>query len=150
MVTVVIKQLTTVLLLGAVSLSIAGPDGSPKTAVLAEGPRDASASELGVGRLVPDVTIKPIAGKSFRLSQAKPKGALVLAFTSTSCPVANRYAPALAAIEKQFRLSANRVTIENRQVIFPSNVSEYFNSFFLVIIVKRRSRNINDKIRIQF
>ena len=101
MVTVVMRQLTTVLLLSAASMSIAGPDGSPKTAVLAEGPRDAPASELGVGRLVPDVTIKPVAGKSFRLSQVKPKGALVIAFTSTSCPVANRYASTLAAIEKQ-------------------------------------------------
>src|SRR5258706_4115767 len=101
MVTVVIKQLTTIFLLSAASLSIAGPDASPKTAVLAEGPRDASASELGVGRLLPDVTIKPVSVKSFGLSQAKPKGALVIAFTSKSCPVASRYAPTLAAIEKQ-------------------------------------------------
>jgi peroxiredoxin len=101
MATVVIRQLTTILLLGAASVSIARPDGSAKTAVLAEGPREASASELGVGRLVADFTIKPVVGKSFPLSQAKPKGALVIAFTSTSCPVANRYAPTLAAIEKQ-------------------------------------------------
>ena len=53
------------------------------------------------GRLVSDITLKPVASKSFRLSQVKPKGALVIAFTSTSCPVANRYAPTLAAIEKQ-------------------------------------------------
>ena len=99
--TLVIKQLTTILLLSAASMSIARSDDGPKTADLAEGPRNASASELGVGRLVSDVTLKPVAGKAFRLSQVKPKGALVIAFTSTSCPVANRYAPTLAAIEKQ-------------------------------------------------
>src|ERR1041385_3424521 len=96
------QHLTAILLLlSVIFASVAPAEEADKTSVLAEGPRSDVASELGIGRLVPDLTIKPVAGKSFRLSKMKAKGALVIGFTSTSCPVANRYAPTLAAIEKQ-------------------------------------------------
>jgi peroxiredoxin len=77
-------------------------DISDSHGALAEGPRTAAPAELGIGRLVPDLEFRPINGKAFHLSQPRPKSALVIAFTSTSCPVANRYAPTLAALEKEY------------------------------------------------
>ena len=69
---------------------------------LIEGPRVVSANELGVGRLVADLEFATVSGKKFRLSQFKSAPVTVIAFTSTSCPVAKRYAPTLATLEKEF------------------------------------------------
>src|ERR1044071_9028317 len=72
---------------------------------LTEGPRKLPGSESGIGRLIPDLEVQPFdrSGKAFHLSDPKkPKSAIVIAFTSTSCPVANRYASTLAALEKQY------------------------------------------------
>src|SRR4051794_27985793 len=107
------KRLGVNLLLCAISSRMIAAEGQIKTAGLAEGPQIVSAAELGVGRLVPDVTFTPISGKAFQLSQLKPKSAVVIAFTSTSCPVANRYAPTLAAIEKQFKSQGVRFVFVN-------------------------------------
>ena len=58
-------------------------------ASLKEAPVIADAAELGVGRLV-------------KLNVAEKNATTVIAFTSSTCPVAKRYAPTLEAIEKQF------------------------------------------------
>ena len=76
-------------------------DSDPNSPIR-EGPQAAAGSELGVGRLVPDLDFAPVSGKRFQLSQVKPGLAVVIAFTSTSCPVAKRYGPALAALEKEY------------------------------------------------
>ncbi len=96
------KLLITVFLFLASTLAIAKPDDGGTKNTLTEGPRIVSAANLDIGRLTPDFSFTPVNGKSFRLSQLKPKKAIVIAFTSTSCPVANRYVSTLAAIEKQF------------------------------------------------
>jgi thiol-disulfide isomerase/thioredoxin/mono/diheme cytochrome c family protein len=67
-----------------------------------EGPRVVPPAEVNVGRLIADLEFAPIAGKKFRLSSLKPASAVVIAFTSTSCPVTKRYAPTLAALEKEY------------------------------------------------
>src|SRR5690348_12143054 len=76
----------------------AGFAASESESPLAEGPHPLAPHELGIGRLISDLEIRPITGKAFRLSHLKSKSPIVIAFTSTSCPVANRYAPTLAAI----------------------------------------------------
>lgn len=71
-------------------------------AELESGPRVLRAAEGGVGRLVPDLAAKDLAGKLFTLSQlAGPKG-LVLAVFSSSCPVGKRFAPALGKLEAAY------------------------------------------------
>src|SRR5687767_1549257 len=67
-----------------------------------EAPRIVPAAEAKVGRLVADLPFAPVAGKKFRLSDWKSAKAVVIAFTSTSCPVTKRYAPTLAQLEKEF------------------------------------------------
>src|SRR5688572_27541636 len=76
--------------------------GADASSPLLEGPRVLAANELGVGRLGADLEFAPVSGKKFRLSQLKSAPATVIAFTSTSCPVTKRYAPTLAALEKEF------------------------------------------------
>lgn len=67
-----------------------------------QGPKVLKASDYGVGRLLQDLSFTDIKGKAGKLSSFKPAPALVIAFTSTSCPIAKKYAPALARLEKEF------------------------------------------------
>jgi thiol-disulfide isomerase/thioredoxin len=67
-----------------------------------EAPQVAAPHELGLGRLVPDLQIVPLLGREFRLSEFKPAPATVLAFVSTSCPLSKRFAPTLAALERDY------------------------------------------------
>src|SRR5262245_33206042 len=67
------------------------------------GPKILKPAEAGVGRQVPDIAFKDINGKAGKLSDLKDKKAVVVAFTSTSCPISKKYAPALARLEKNYR-----------------------------------------------
>jgi len=69
---------------------------------LRQGPKVLRASDRGVGRLIPDARFKDIKGKSGKLSDFKSAPALVIAYTSTSCPLTKKYAPTLARLEKEF------------------------------------------------
>jgi thiol-disulfide isomerase/thioredoxin len=66
------------------------------------GPAILKPGEAGVGRQVPDVSFTDVAGRSGRLSDLKDKKAVVIAFTSTSCAISKKYAPALARLEKSY------------------------------------------------
>lgn len=70
---------------------------------LQEAPTPALASEWGVGRWVPDLDIRPESGSRSSLSKlTRDARAVVIAVTSTSCPVSGRYGPTLAALEKEY------------------------------------------------
>lgn len=70
---------------------------------LQESPMPASASEWGVGRWVPDLEIRSESGSRTSLSRlTRDARAVVIAVTSTSCPVSGRYGPTLAALEKEY------------------------------------------------
>ena len=68
-----------------------------------QAPRVLKANEHGVGRLAPDIAFTDTTGKKGKLSEFKDKKAVVVAFTSTSCPVSLKYAPTLARLEKTYR-----------------------------------------------
>jgi peroxiredoxin len=68
-----------------------------------QGPRRLQPNVHGVGRMVPDVAVTDIQGKQWRLSDFKRERALVIALTSATCPVSQRYAPALARLEESYR-----------------------------------------------
>ncbi len=83
------------------------PSGGDAPAVADEasprvGPRVLKPAEVGVGRLVPDLTFTDVNGKKGRFSDYQSAKALVIAFTSTSCPITKKYAPSLARLEKEF------------------------------------------------
>lgn len=69
---------------------------------LRQGPKVLRASDRGVGRLIPDARFKDLKGRSGKLSDFKSAPALVIAFTTTSCPLTKKYAPTLARLEKEF------------------------------------------------
>ena len=67
------------------------------------GPQRVIPGDHGVGHMVPDMELTDVDGKAFRLSEFKDRAAVVIAFTNTSCPVSKKYAPTLAALEKEFQ-----------------------------------------------
>jgi mono/diheme cytochrome c family protein len=69
---------------------------------LQESPRLLPANEAKIGRLIDDLHFKPVRGKKLKLSDLKSAKAVVIAITSTSCPVTKRYASTLAVLEKEF------------------------------------------------
>ncbi len=66
------------------------------------GPHLLKPADVGVGKLVPDLTFTDLEEKAGRLSDYSRAKALVIAFTSTSCPLTKKYTPSLARIEKEF------------------------------------------------
>jgi peroxiredoxin/Ca2+-binding EF-hand superfamily protein len=69
---------------------------------LKEQPRILNASEHGVGRMVPDVALKDLAGREVKLSAFKGNKALVIASFGASCPISNKLGPELARLEKEY------------------------------------------------
>ena len=80
---------------------------------LQEGPRIIAPAERSVGWMVPDLEFQPISGAPFRLRQMAAHRAVVIAFTSTSCPVSKRYGPTLAALEKEYGTRGVRFVFVN-------------------------------------
>src|SRR5438270_4644246 len=66
-------------------------------------PRVIKPAEHGVGVLAPDVAFTDVNGKAGKLSDFKDKKAVVVLFTSTSCPISQKYGPTLARLEKAYR-----------------------------------------------
>ena len=75
-------------------------------AVAPESPREApkilKPGERGVGRLIADLSFTDITGATGRFSEYRSAKALVIALTGTSCPLAKKYLPSLARLEKEF------------------------------------------------
>ncbi len=68
-----------------------------------EAPRAVPPQSAGVGRLVPDLTATAVGGKPVALAAlAKSSKAVVVAVTSTSCPLSRKYLPTLAKLEAEF------------------------------------------------
>lgn len=67
-----------------------------------EGPKLLKPAEEGVGRLVADLTFIDLDGKTGRLSDYRSAKALVIALTSTTCPVTMKSTASLGRLEKEF------------------------------------------------
>jgi thiol-disulfide isomerase/thioredoxin len=65
-------------------------------------PQQFKAADHGVGRFVADVPFTDIAGVSQKLSSLTKKQTLVVAMTSTSCPLSKKYLPTLAQLAKSY------------------------------------------------
>ncbi len=64
------------------------------------GPDVIKGGDVGVGRQVPDFTFVTLEGKEQRLSEVASGKGVVIAFTSVTCPVSQRYAPVLGRLQK--------------------------------------------------
>lgn len=67
-----------------------------------QAPQRLMAGDHGVGKLIPDLEMTDVEGRSFRLSDLGKSRAVVIAFTNTTCPICKKYAPTLASLEKEF------------------------------------------------
>ena len=67
-----------------------------------QGPHVLPPAAHGVGRLVPDIAFTDLEGRAGLLSDFRSSRLLVIALTSTTCPVTKKYAPALARLAQEF------------------------------------------------
>lgn len=65
-------------------------------------PRILNAKERNVGRLITDVEFQDVAGKRHSLSDFANRKGLVIAVTSTSCPLSKKYFPTLTHLVRQY------------------------------------------------
>lgn len=79
------------------------PAAGPPLAPVREGPRPLKPAEHGVGRYVPDIEFTDLAGQPRRLSEWREAPALVVAMTSTTCPLSKKYLPTLAELAARYR-----------------------------------------------
>src|SRR6476646_3308261 len=85
-------------------ITLAAPAlAEPAKDPIRQAPHVLKPAEHGVGKLAPDVAFTDTTGKAGKLSDFKDNKAVVVLFTSTSCPVSRKYAPALARLEKAYR-----------------------------------------------
>jgi peroxiredoxin len=88
------------------ALSVGGERSKNELALdtaLHQGPKLVTAAEYGVGRMLPDLTLTDVEGKSRKLSDLKDHRVLVVAVASTDCPISRKLAPTLARLEKTYR-----------------------------------------------
>ncbi|MDQ3625433.1 MAG: redoxin family protein, partial [Verrucomicrobiota bacterium] len=74
-----------------------------QTQPVTSGPKLIKAGDVGVGRMIADLTFTGLKGAPRQLSDWKENTGVVVAMTSATCPVSKRYAPSLAALEKELR-----------------------------------------------
>ncbi|QEL19115.1 redoxin family protein [Limnoglobus roseus] len=67
-----------------------------------EAPRPLPRSEGGVGRFVPDLAFTDLNGKAGTLGDFGKQKYLVVAVTSSSCPLSKKFAPTLAKLEEEY------------------------------------------------
>lgn len=89
-------SLVPVLALVAVSAASAQPNADP----VREGPRTIAPVAAGVGRMIPDATLKKLDGAEVKLKSLVGKHGLVIAYTNTTCPICKKYGPSLAKLEE--------------------------------------------------
>ncbi|MEZ5948373.1 MAG: redoxin family protein [Planctomycetaceae bacterium] len=73
---------------------------TPMEAPVRQGPLPVRPGDHGIGRLVPNVTFSDLAGTTHKLSEVAKDRIVVLAMTSTSCPLSKKYLPTLVELVK--------------------------------------------------
>ena len=88
--------------LGLPSASSAAPTTHPAGDDVREGPVILPRGD-GVGELVADVAFTDLAGQPGRLADYRGRKATVVCLTGTACPLAKKYGPVLADLERRYR-----------------------------------------------
>jgi hypothetical protein len=76
------------------------PEAEPPDESLKEQPQALKASDHGVGRRVPEMELKDIAGKAVKPA-AGSKATVIVCF-GASCPISKKFGPELARLEKEY------------------------------------------------
>ncbi|VTR98036.1 EF-hand domain-containing protein [Tuwongella immobilis] len=91
-------------------------DAAPESAApspIWEAARAVPPAAAGIGRMLPDVALADIAGKSVRLHDSLGQAGLVIAFTNTSCPICKKYGPTWQTLEPKLRDAGYAVVYVN-------------------------------------
>ena len=80
------------------------PEAERKTSGIREGPRVVAPNEAGIGRMVPNISLKPLNGKDVQLKNLVGKSGLAVVFTNTTCPICQKYGPTLAKLEEKLAI----------------------------------------------
>lgn len=98
------------LVLGALLL---GSGWSAAQTVLPEAPNRLRAGDVGVGRQFPDVGFTTIDGRELKLTDFLKGKGVVVAMTSSTCPVSKRYAGTLAKLQKKLEAKGFSLILVN-------------------------------------
>ena len=98
------RKLTSLL---ALLIAVTGVLSAPITRTT--GPLLDKPGDLGVGRMIPDFTFTDVSGATHHLSEIRQTQGLVIALSSTTCPISKRYLPTLVQLEKS--LAAKGLTL---------------------------------------
>jgi Ca2+-binding EF-hand superfamily protein/mono/diheme cytochrome c family protein/peroxiredoxin len=83
-------------------------------AAIRQGPRVLRGGDHGVGRIANDARFTTLAGKTVQISQlTKQHRAVVIAMTSTSCPLSKKYLPTLVNLARTFSARGIKFVIVN-------------------------------------
>ena len=79
-------------------------NANPRTAPISvrQRPKLLTPAEHGVGRFVDDLKFSDVAGMEHRLSEFSDRKCVVVAMTSTSCPLSRKYLPTLVELAQTF------------------------------------------------
>ncbi len=77
-------------------------ESSPVATSVRQGPKLQSPAEYGIGSFVSDVAFTDVTGASHRLSDFSGQKCVVVAMTSTSCPLSKKYLPTLIELAGSF------------------------------------------------
>ncbi len=87
-----------------------GPTITPEDVQkVTSGPEVLKPGEVGIGRMIEDISFTSLDGQNRRLGDMQGKKALVVIMTSATCPVSKRYIPSVAKLEKE--LAAQNVAL---------------------------------------
>ncbi|WP_010587911.1 EF-hand domain-containing protein [Schlesneria paludicola] len=87
---------------GMAGVIAAGDLVSKTPASVRQAPRILNAKERNIGQLIADVEFQGVAGKHHRLSDFANRKGVVIAVTSTSCPLSKKYFPTLVRLARQY------------------------------------------------
>jgi mono/diheme cytochrome c family protein len=97
------------------------PGAAPAFKPGAQGPLALGGHESGVGRMVDNLALTDLDGKTRTLGELASHSGCVLAFTSATCPVSKRYLPSLKALETELSSAGIPMILVNP---FPSESPE--------------------------
>lgn len=86
----------------SLSVSLLSGANSPSTSSVRQGPRVLPARERTIGHYVPDTEFQDVSGKTHSLSEFSKGKGIVVAVTSTSCPLSKKYLPTLIDLAKDY------------------------------------------------
>ena len=85
----------------------------PFKAPVRQGPELLIPGEHGIGGFIADLEFTDLADKQHRLSEFSGKRAVVIAMTSTSCPISKKYLPTLAELANSFAANGVQFILVN-------------------------------------